>query len=78
MEEGENVTGGGLGMESTINVAAAAVSLKEDAWCLREAKWGPGVTVVDADVAVDSPPWAMRIHHSDVGVRQWMWMWMRM
>jgi hypothetical protein len=73
-EEGENVTGGGLGMESAIDVAAAAASSEGDAWCPREAEWGPSVTVVDADVAVDSPLWAVRIRHSDVGVQQQMWM----
>ena len=62
------MTGGGLVMESTINVAAAAASSEGDAWCPREAKWGPGVAVVDADMAVDGPLWSMQICHLDVGV----------
>jgi hypothetical protein len=74
-EEGENVTGGGLGMESAIDVAAAAASSEGDAWCLREAEWVPGIAAVDVDVAVDSPLWAVRICHLDVGVRQRMWTW---
>jgi hypothetical protein len=67
--------GGGLGVESMIDVAAAAMSLEGGAWCLREAEWGPGVTAADADMAMDGPLQAVRIHHSDVGV--WRQMWMR-
>jgi hypothetical protein len=43
-------------MESTIDAAAAATSLEGGAWCPREAKWGPGVTAADVDMAVNSPP----------------------
>ena len=62
-------------MESAIDVAAAAAaaSLEGGAWCPREAEWGPGVAAADVDVAVDGPPRAVRIRHSDVGVRRRMW-----
>jgi hypothetical protein len=60
-------------VESAIDVAAAAVSLEGGAWCPREAEWGPGVAAADVDVAVDGPPRAVQICHSDVGVQWWMW-----
>ncbi len=44
-------------MESAVDVAAAAAASSEgDAWCPREAEWGPGVAAADADVAVDGLP----------------------